>query len=204
MRSIVLAAAVSAFLLGSAAADDGHLTGLPAALLGGAAAEGTQHELPKAPVTSISAGGLTAVLGKTTLGDVASALGGTVMTASDGGQGAAWLCYTATISGQEAYIWFLANSTDANGKLDLVGGNFSSVGKSQPCVAPKVSLDGIDFSVPGLGASQSTLQDRFGAVAARYGFVAYSSEQGSDLQNLNYLIKDSVIVGLAVTRVGSP
>ena len=204
MRSIVFAAAVSALLLGVARADEGHLSGLPAALLGGAAAEGTQHELPKAPVTSISAGGLTAVLGKTTLGDVASALGGTVATASDGGQDASWLCYTATIGGQAAYIWFLANSTDANGALDLVGGNFSSVGKSQPCVAPKVSLDDINFSVPGLGASQSALQQQFGTVAARYGFVAYSSEHGSNLQNLNYLIKDDVIVGLAVTRITAP
>lgn len=207
MRSIVLGSFLAATLLSSAALADGaRLTGLPSVLLGGAAAEGTQHVLPKPPVTSISAGGASVVLGQTPLQDVASALGGTISGASDGSEQAAWLCYTATIGGQASYVWFVANGTTAaDGEVNLVGANFASAGKGeQPCTAPQSSLDAIDFSVPGLGASEADIKSRFGAVSALDGFVAYQNQEGSSLDSLNYLIKDGAVVGIAATRISTP
>jgi hypothetical protein len=207
MKSIVLAGAVVLALLpGAALADGGRLTGLPAVLLGGAAAEGTQHILPQPPVTAVSAGGTSVVLGQTPLQDVATALGGTIASASDGSEQAAWLCYTSKIGGQPSYVWFVANGTTAaDGKVNLVGGNFVSAGKGeQPCGTPKSSLDSIDFSVPGLGASEADLQNRFGTVSARYGYVAYTNQDGSSLDNLNYLIQGGVVTGIAATRIGAP
>jgi hypothetical protein len=206
MRSIVLAGVVAALLSTPALAEGGRLTGLPSVLLGGAAAQGSQHMLPQPPVTSISAGGASVTIGQTSLKAIASALGGTVATANAGSQSAAWLCYTATIGGTETFIWFVADGTTAeDGAINLVGANFRLPGMAeQPCIAPKSSLDSIDFSVPGLGASEADLEARFGIVAALSGFVAYSSHQGEAIQNLNYQLKDNVIVGLAVTTIAKP
>lgn len=206
MKSMVLAAALTAVMSTAALAADGsRLTGLPSVLYGGQAAEGTQHMLPQPPVSAISVAGLSITLGGTPLSDVASALGGTVSTASDGPATAAWLCYTQTVSGKETYFWFVADGSSADGKVNLVGANFQLPNTPVPaCGTSKADLSSIDFSVPGLGASESDVESRFGIVAARHGFVAYSSQQGSTLQNLNYLIQDGAVVGIAATAIASP
>lgn len=205
MKSMVLVAAVTAALSTAALAADGsRLTGLPAALYSGQAAEGTQHMLPQAPVSAISVAGLSITLGSTALADVATALGGTVSNATDGPATAQWLCYTQTVSGKETYFWFVADGSSADGKVNLVGANFQLPNTPVPaCGTSKADLSSIDFSVPGLGASESDVGSRFGVVAASHGFVAYSSQQGGVLQNLNYLIQDGIVVGIAATAIAS-
>ncbi|MBN8998981.1 MAG: hypothetical protein J0H54_06180 [Rhizobiales bacterium] len=203
MRSMLLAAAVSVALSTTALAG-ADLSGLPSALLGGAAAEGTEHNLPQPPIGAITVGALSITLGTTTLDEVVAVLGGTISTAADGPAKAAWLCYEQKLRGQTSFFWFVANDAGAEGKVNLVGANFQ-LGETptQQCQAPKEDLSALDFSVPGLGASEAQLQSRFGMVDARNGMVAYSNQKGTTIETVNYLIRDGVVAGIGATVIGA-
>ena len=204
MRRIWVAAFAGFVLATAAGAESARLTGLPAALLGGVAAEGTQHELPTPPITSITAGKLAITLGQTTLSDVVAAFGGTIASATDGPAAAAWLCYAFDDSAGPAIAWFVSNGDDAGGKVNLVGANLQSADPAkQNCPQPTAAM-ALDFSVPGLGASEADLKAIFSVVDPRAGFVAYSSQQGEKIQNVNYLIRDGKVAGLAATWIDAP
>jgi len=204
MRRILVAALASLVLGTVAKAEGARLTGLPAALLGGDAAEGTQHELPTPPITSITAGKLAITLGQTSLADVAAAFGGTIAKAADGPEAASWLCYALDSSAGPAYAWFVSNGDDAGGKVNLVGANLQSEEAAKENCPPPSAAMALDLSVPGLGASEADLETRFGIVDPRAGFVAYSSQQGDKIQNVNYLIRNGKVAGLAATWIDAP
>ncbi len=210
MRSIHAVTLLSLLLAGPALADGARLTGLPAALLSGDAAEGTQHELPNPPAPNIAAGSTTILLGETLLGDLNSAFGGTLRQAGDGSVSAQWLCYDVGSGDKAQILWFVSDGKAGGSthKVTLVGAAF---GPARPdCDTAPASLTGLTVGAPGLGASESDLQAAFGTVAARNGMVAYLNQSAaakggsSEFQSLNYLIKGNVIVGLAVGQIAAP
>ncbi len=207
MRSLTASTLLLVLLAGPALADGARLTGLPAALLSGDAAEGTQHEIPNQPAPTITAGPATIVLGQTRLGDLKDAFGGTLHHAGDGTVSADWLCY-ATGSGAKAQmIWFVSDGKAGGPSraVTLVGANYTQP-KPNCDQAPSI-LPGLKMAAPGLGASESDLEQAFGTVAARNGMVAYLNQsaamQGGAtvFQSLNYLLDGETIIGFAASQV---
>lgn len=210
MKTFAITALFASILVGPALADGARLTGMPAELLGGAAAEGTEHTLPKPPALSVQAGAVTVALDKTTIDDVETAFGGKVQRAADGAVSVAWLCYGVAANGTNQNIWFVSNRAAGSGShpVTLVG---SIEADPRPdCPAPTGTLTGLAFPspVPTIGADVSALKTAFGAVNARNGMVAYihqsASAGGTLLNSLNYLIKHDRIVGVAATVIGAP
>ncbi len=210
MRFINAVTLLFILVAGPALADGSRLTGLPAALLSGAAAEGTQHELPNPPAPSITAGPATILLGETRLGDLKDAFGGTLQQASDGSVSAEWLCYSLGSGKTAQNIWFISDGKAGGSahKVTLVGAAFGPA--RADCDAAPAILTGLTLGAPGLGASESDLAAMFGTVAARNGMVAYLNQSAAvqggstEFQSLNYLIKGNAIVGLAASQVTIP
>lgn len=208
MRSLPAITLLLALGAGPALADGARLTGLPSALLSGAAAEGTQHTVPSPPVPAVTAGELTVVLGQTRLGDVQNALGGTLQHASDGDASADWLCFVVAGPPQRL-LWFVSDgqSGGADRFVTLVGANFPQA--SRNCDAAPAGLTGLGWPVPDLGAPEGDLEEAFGVVAARDGMVAYVNQSASPggattFQSLNYLLADQTVVGLAASQITLP
>lgn len=212
MRSLTTAALFASVVAGPALADGAHLSGLPAALLSGAAAEGTQHDLAKPPALVVKAGTLTVALDKTTLAEIAAAFGGTIQHAADQGTSADWLCYSVAAAGPNQNIWFLSDGKagGASHHVTLAGTVYGD--PRSDCPAPQGGLTGLGFAapVPGLGGSLADIEAAFGAVDARDGMVAYlnqgpvSTNGTAPLNGLNYLVKSGSIVGVAATAVDQP
>jgi hypothetical protein len=205
MKSILVASMAILFSCGIAIADSGaRLSGAPAALLAGAAAEGTEHVLPSAPVSAVTAGSMPIVLGSTKLADVAGSFGGDIQSAADGAASASWLCYARESDGRVVEYWFVSDgaSGGADRAVTLVVNDYAPSRKAG-CADPSASLTRIDFSVPGLDATPADLEARFGVVAARDGLVAYQGPGGSGLQTLNYHLVDGRVSGLAVSEIGA-
>ena len=210
MRSINALTLLLCLLAGPALADGARLTGLPSALLSGDAAEGTQHEVPSPPASSIAAGPATIVLGTTRLGDLHDAFGGTLRHAGDGSASADWLCYETGSGDTAQMIWFVSDGKAGGPSrvVTLVGAAYSQ--PKPNCDAAPSILSGLKLGAPGLGAGEADLEAKFGTVAARNGMVAYLNQgaamQGgaTEFQSLNYLLSGETIIGLAAGEVTVP
>lgn len=192
---------------GPTLADSARLTGLPAGLLAGAAAEGTQHVVPNLPIAPIQAGSATIILGQTALPDLKQQFGGTLRHAGEGGESVDWLCYAMTVDGRASQVWFVSDGK-AGGpehQVTLVASDFPAT-PATDCDPAGGGLTGLTWQVPALGASHVDLKQAFGVVAAENGLVAYLHQipgegGGLTLQTLNYLLTDGNVTGLAAEQI---
>ncbi|MCX5479462.1 hypothetical protein OSH08_10630 [Kaistia geumhonensis] len=210
MRLFAAASLIVLMTAGPALADDGaRLTGVPAALLSGAAAEGTQHEIPNPPAPTIAAGPATIILGQTPLADLHEAFGGTLHHASDGVASADWLCYQLDADGRAELVWFVSDG-ESGGDSKLVTLVAAAYAQPNPvCDAPSNGLASPQPAapMPGLGGSLADLEKAYGPVSPRDGMVAYIN-QGAAMkggftafQSINYLLSGDSIVAFGASQI---
>lgn len=213
MRLIAAASLLVLMTAGTALADDGaRLTGIPAALLSGAAAEGTQHEIPNPPAPTIAAGPATIILGQTPLGDLHDAFGGTLHHATDGVASADWLCYQLGDGGDTQLVWFVSDGQSGGDSKVVTLVAAAAAQPSPVCDAPANGLASPKPAkpMPGLGGSLADLEKAYGPVSPRDGMVAYIN-QGAAMkggftafQSINYLLRSDTIVAFGASQIGVP
>ncbi|MCX5493137.1 hypothetical protein OSH11_00305 [Kaistia dalseonensis] len=208
MKSTVLLTLAMAFVAAPAFADGPRLTGLPAKLLSGDAAQLTTHEVPTPPVSSIKAGPLAVELEVTTLADVQKQFGGTISNATDGGVSVDWVCYVIQRTSGAGHIWFLSDGRigGPDHVVTMVASDFD-LSEHSGCTDAPASLTAIDYSVPGLLTSESDVVARFGPTDALDNVVSYSNQTTSTttplttLQVLSYHFKDGKVDAIAVNQL---
>ena len=94
MRLKLAATALAIVLAATAAAEAAKLSGMGANIFG-SYFNFAKANLPKAPVATITVGGLKVKLQGTKLAEIQKRFGGTLQKSGDGASGASWLCYHA-------------------------------------------------------------------------------------------------------------
>ncbi len=176
-----LAASLLAALALATPADAAGLSGMGAALFGN-----TFHfpkaNLPKPPVTSISAGGLKMELQHTKLSAIKAKFGGSVQTQGGAGNLANWLCYHTDGSkgGPAANTWFISNILGGGEFVMIVAVQAADPDKiPADCEAAPAKFTVPQMGIPGLGASASDLKAALGSASGNK--LAYrADEPGAD------------------------
>lgn len=168
--------------------------------------------LQKAPVRSISAGGLRMELQHTQLATIRKAFGGTIHSQGSDSSLANWLCYhTDGSKGPASNTWFISNI--------LGGGEFIMIVAVQAADPKKIPADcepapakfsAPDMGIPGLGASAADLKAAFGAASGNR--IAYrADEPGADAlgtannaQYIGYLMSGGRVSGYGVGETSVP
>jgi hypothetical protein len=202
MRLNLAATALALVLAATATAEAAKLSGMGANIFGNYF-NFAKANLPKAPVSSLSVGGLKVKLQGTKLAEIQKRFGGTIQKSGEGGAGASWLCYHAG----GANTWFVSNALGGQEFVMMVAVEAASKMPAD-CEAASDKFTLPDFGIPSIGASTADLKATFGAASGSK--IAYRNDRPGGYTNtaqyIGYVLKGGKVAGIGVgeTSVQTP
>ena len=168
--------------------------------------------LPKPPVSSISAGGLKLELQHTKLSQIKAKFGGTIQTQGGAGTLARWLCYhTDGSKGPAANTWFISNIL-GGGEFVMIVAVQAADPKRIPgdCEAAPAKFAVPDLGIPGLGSGTADLKAAFGGASGSS--IAYRADApGADAlgtannaQYIGYTLSSGRVTGFGAGETSVP
>lgn len=167
----------------------------------------SKANLSKAPVKTITAGGVKVELQHTKLSVLKKAFGGTIRSLGGDTLGN-WLCYhTDGSNGPAANTWFISNQLGGGEFVMIVAVEAAAAGKIPPdCDAAPAKFSVPDLGIPGLGASTADLKAAFGAASGSK--IAYRNDRPggySDIgQYIGYILNGGKVVGFGAGETSIP
>ncbi|HQZ13921.1 MAG TPA: hypothetical protein PK286_13645 [Devosia sp.] len=200
MRLKLAITTLALVLAATAAADAAKLSGMGANIFGNYF-NFAKANLPKAPVSTISVGGLKVKLQGTKLAEIQKRFGGTLQRAGDGASGATWLCYHSG----NASTWFLSNALGGQEFVMMVAVEAASK-KPADCDTASGSFTLPEFGIPSVGASTADLKAAFGAASGNKPTYRADRPGGyADIaQYIGYVLKGGKVAGIGVGETSIP
>lgn len=200
MRLKLAVTALALVLAATAGAEAAKLSGMGANIFGNYF-NFAKANLPKAPVSTITVGGLKVKLQGTKLAEIQKRFGGSVQTSGEGAGAASWLCYHSSGS----TTWFVSNALGAQEFVMMVAVEAASKAPAD-CETASDKFAAPDFGIPSIGASAADLKAAFGAAAGNK--IAYRNDRPggyADIaQYIGYVLKGGKVSGLGVGETSIP
>ncbi|MDB5561290.1 MAG: hypothetical protein JWN11_708 [Hyphomicrobiales bacterium] len=187
-----------------ARADDAEFGGFAETAATGAYQTDHPAPLPPGTISSIQAGPMQIVFEATDLVEIQKTFGGTVHNQGEAGSHVIWICYGL---GQQT-AWFYSDGEMAHGTVSLVALEQGAPLAKWGCAAAPTNLTALDFKVPGIGASTSSVTDRLGSsppdTNGRLAYVGDTPVDGSEsvkYQELVFEAHEGLITAVAASQI---